>query len=99
MTVPEWRRKLAIVALTTGLFSLRAALTHPPGPVLHAGCQGWYYDRVTWRPDLTLDFYEKRCYGHADSAVIVFSLVTVCGVILTVYGTVTVFRHGVDGQQ
>ncbi|MEZ3142571.1 hypothetical protein [Halobaculum sp. MBLA0143] len=99
MTVPEWRRKLAIVALTTGLLSLRAALTHPPGPVLQAGCQGWHYNPVTWRADLTLDFYDQECYGYADGALVVFSLVTACGVVLTAYGAVTLFRHGLDGSQ
>lgn len=99
MTVPEWRRKLAVVALVTGLFGLRAALTHLPELFLPSAYQGPRYDEVTWRADLTLGFSEKGCPAPADGALPIFLAVTACSIVLTTYGAVTLFRHGLDGRQ
>ena len=100
MSSSEWRRtkQFAVVSLIVGLFSLRAALADPPGRGLYSACQGWQYQKVTWRPDLTLEFFTRGCYAPADNARVIFVVVTACGAIMTLYGAVILFRHGLPGM-
>jgi hypothetical protein len=90
-------RQFAIVSLFAGLFSLRATLTKPLGRGFYAACQGWTYQKVTWRRDFTLALYERGCYTPAENAHVVFIIVTVCGTIMTLYGAMILFRHGPPG--
>lgn len=97
----EYRRtkQFAVVSLVLGLSSLRAALADPVRLGLYTPCQGWQYQKITWRSDLTLDFYTKGCHIPADNAYVVFAIVTACGTVMTLYGAWTLLRHRFDGSQ
>lgn len=100
MTIPEWRRKLGVLSLFVGVFALRAALLRPS----YARHSIRYCTETTgsltvvWTANLTFD-YTGGCGAlfamHLD---MVKYTTTVCGVILTAYGAVTLFRHGVENR-
>jgi hypothetical protein len=77
-------RRFALLSLAVGLFSLRASLTNRPNGQL-GSCPEVIKTGVTWNPDLTLDFY-KCSTAYDDNAGTIFLTVTVCGVVLTLYG-------------
>lgn len=91
-------KQLAVISLAIGLLCLRATLTNPVTLGPYTPCQGWQYQKVTWRPDLTLEFYARGCPIPADNAYAVFTVVTACGLIMTLYGAVILFRHGLPGM-
>jgi hypothetical protein len=88
--MPDTRR-LALLSLAVGLFSLRATLTNPPSGQLQSGCPS-PDNPVTWNPDLTLDFYQDCGLVYAEHAGYIFLLLTGCGAVLTLYGTVVLIR-------
>ena len=97
-TVGRRTRQFAVVSLFVGLLSLRATLADPFEPGPYTPCQGWQYQKVTWRPDLTLELTARGCPVPADNARVVFVVVTACGAITTLYGAVILFRHGLPGM-
>lgn len=103
MTISRWKQQFAVLSLFVGLFSLRATLFQsfrPYGGRSQTGCQGWTYEKITWQSDFTLEFYERGCSAFvADAAAPVFITVTACGAIMTLYGAVTLFRHGLPNTE
>ncbi|MEZ3142573.1 hypothetical protein [Halobaculum sp. MBLA0143] len=90
-------KQFAVVSLIVGVFALRAALSNPPAGVLHGGCLS-ESEPVTWTRGLTLDFYQQCSMTYAEHAVVIYQTMVVCGAIMTLYGAVILFRHGLPGM-
>lgn len=101
MTVPEWKRKLAVVSWFVGLFALRAALMGPP----YARASIRYCTETTasltvvWTSNLTFDYAGGCGALFARHLAVVKYTATICGAIMILYGAVTLLRHGLDGSQ
>ena len=97
MTVPEWKQKLAVVSLFVGGFTLRASLSSPPSKYVISQCSKRQIIAVVWTARLTLD-YTGCGFTSLMDAFEVFYLMTACGAIMTLYGAVILFRHGLPGM-
>jgi hypothetical protein len=86
-------RQFAIVSLIIGAFSLRASLSSPPSRYVIFQCSRNKLISVVWTPQLTLN-YTGCGYTSIMGPFEVFYMMTACGAVMTLYGAVILFRHG-----
>ncbi|MEZ3142570.1 hypothetical protein [Halobaculum sp. MBLA0143] len=102
MSSPERRRikQFAVVSLIVGLFSLRAALLGPPYAVfsIRYCTETTGSLTVVWTADLTFDYAGGCGALFARHLYAVKYVTTTCGAIMTLYGAVMLFRHGLPGM-
>ena len=90
-------RQFAVVSLILGAFCLRASLSSPPSKYVIYQCSRNKLISVVWTPQLTLN-YTGCGYTSTIDAFEVFYTMTACGTVMTLYGAVILFRHGLPGM-
>ena len=95
MTVPKWQRRFAVLSWFLGVFALRAALLGPPyfRASIRYCTETTGSLTVVWTSALTFDYAGGCGALFARHLWVVKYTTTACGAVLTVYGTVTLFRH------